>query len=133
MKKNILFLLTVISNIILINAQEAVPISSINDVSEGTLLFRNDETSSYEIIPNLHTDVNINIKGMVSHTSVDQMFVNDSTEPIEAIYVFPLPPNSAINNMVMIVEDRIIQGKIKEKQNIRAAPAKKGYNGKRSK
>ena len=65
MKKNILFLIIIITNIILINAQETVPISSINDVSEGTLLFRNDESSRYEIIPNLHTDVNINIKGMV--------------------------------------------------------------------
>ena len=132
MKKNILFLLTVISNIILINAQETVPISSINDVSEGTLLFRNDETSRYEIIPNLHTDVNINIKGMVSHTSVDQMFVNDSTEPIEAIYVFPLPPNSAINNMVMIVEDRIIQGKIKEKQEAKKQYEKAKKRGQRA-
>ena len=89
MKKTILFLLTIIINIILINAQETVPLASINDVSEGTLLFRNDESSRYEIIPNLHTAVDINIKGMVSHTSVDQMFVNDSTEPVEAIYVFP--------------------------------------------
>jgi len=80
------------------------------------MLFRNDETSQYEIIPNLHTDVKINIDGIVSHTSVDQMFVNDSTEPIEAVYVFPLPPNSAINNMVMLIEDRVIQGIVKEKQ-----------------
>ena len=53
MKKTILFLIIIITNIILINAQETVPISSINDVSEGTLLFRNDESSRYEIIPNL--------------------------------------------------------------------------------
>ena len=132
MKKTILFLLTIITNLILLNAQETVPISSINDVSEGTLLFRNDETSRYEIIPNLHTDVNINIKGMVSHATVDQMFVNDSTEPIEAIYVFPLPPNSAINNMVMIVEDRIIQGEIKEKKEAKKQYEKAKQKGKRA-
>ena len=59
---------------------------------------------------------------MVSSTTVDQTFTNDSSEPIEAIYVFPLPPNSAVNNMTMIIGDRVIQGIMKEKM-----AAKKTY------
>ena len=74
-----------------------------NDIKEGTLLERSDTEGYYNIIPNLHTNVHIDVKGMVSNTTVDQVFTNDSNEPIEAIYVFPLPPNAAVNHMTMII------------------------------
>ena len=75
----------------------------LNDVKEGTLLEKSDTEGYYNIIPNLHTNVHIDVKGMVSNTTVDQMFTNNSSEPIEAIYVFPLPPNAAVNHMTMII------------------------------
>ena len=68
-------------NLIIIISQifflfSAVPINSPNDVSEGSLLIKNEENNQYQLVPNLNTDVHINIKGMVAHSRVDQMFVN---------------------------------------------------------
>ena len=110
----------------------AVPINSLNDVSEGSLLIKNEENNQYQLVPNLNTDVHINIKGMVAHSRVDQMFVNSTSDPIEAVYVFPLPPNSAINNMVMIVGNRTIQGIIKEKKSAKKTYEKAKKDGKRA-
>ena len=91
-----------------------------------------DDTGSYEILPNLNTLVNINIDGMVSTTTVDQVFTNTSADPIEAIYVFPLPTNAAVNDMKMIINDRFIQGKIQEKQEARETYEKAKKEGKRA-
>ncbi|MGL5192998.1 MAG: VIT domain-containing protein, partial [Chroococcales cyanobacterium] len=38
-----------------------------------------------------HTDVNARIDGNVSQVAVTQRFQNPFNEPLEAIYVFPLP------------------------------------------
>ena len=87
-----------------------------SDINQGTLVRNIDETDQYEILPNLKTNVNIQIDGMVTTTTVDQVFTNDSDEPMEAIYVFPLPLDAAVNDMKMIINDRFIQGIIKEKE-----------------
>ena len=112
MLKLIVLMLMCLSNVF---ASKSVEIKSINDVKEGSFLVRNENGDRYKIIPTVNTSVSIDIKGMVSSTTVDQTFTNDSSEPIEAIYVFPLPPNSAVNNMTMIIGDRVIQGIMKEK------------------
>ena len=104
----------------------------LSDINEGTLVRKIDDTGSYEILPNLNTLVNINIDGMVSTTTVDQVFTNTSADPIEAIYVFPLPTNAAVNDMKMIINDRFIQGKIQEKQEARETYEKAKKEGKRA-
>ena len=119
MLKLIVLMLMCLSSVF---ASKSVEIKSINDVKEGSFLVRNENGDRYKIIPTVNTSVSIDIKGMVSSTTVDQTFTNDSSEPIEAIYVFPLPPNSAVNNMTMIIGDRVIQGIMKEKM-----AAKKTY------
>ena len=130
MKK--IFLVIIITQIKLVFSMNAIPLNSINEVNEGTLLYKNEEKNQYEIIPNLNTNVKINIDGMVTHVTVDQMFTNKSSEPIEAIYVFPLPPNSAINDMMMIIDGRIIQGTIKEKEDAKKTYEKAKKEGKRT-
>ena len=112
--------------------QHAFPKIKINDIKEGTLLSEADENGYRNIIPNLHTKVHIDIKGMVSSTTVDQVFTNDSSEPIEAIYVFPLPDNAAVNHMTMIIDDRLIEGKIKEKEEAKKIYKEAKIEGKRA-
>ena len=83
------------------NNKVEYPKVKIDDIKEGSLLRKIDSDGYYDIIPNLHTNVHIDVKGMVSNTTVDQVFTNDSSEPIEAIYVFPLPVNAAVWRCVM--------------------------------
>jgi Ca-activated chloride channel family protein len=69
--------------------------------------------------PLKHTDVASDIVGFVARTTVKQIFHNPLDKKIEAIYVFPLPQDAAVDDMVMIVGDRRVIGQIKERQEAR--------------
>ena len=63
-----------------------------------------------------HTDVEGWIVGDIAHVRVTQRFGNPYDDPIEAVYVFPLPQNSAVNDMLMQIGQRTIRGVIKERE-----------------
>src|SRR5690606_5977926 len=67
-------------------------------------------------IPLQHTDVNARIDGYIGTVSVTQQFVNPFAEKIEAVYVFPLPENAAVNEFLMTIGDRTIRGIIRERE-----------------
>src|SRR4051812_21248408 len=71
--------------------------------------------------PLKHTDVIANIAGFVGRTRVKQTFHNPLNEKIEAVYVFPLPDEAAVDEMVMTVGDRRIVGQVKQREEARQA------------
>jgi Ca-activated chloride channel family protein len=108
------------------------PVVKLNDIKEGTMVRKIGETGLYEVLPKLNTAVNISIEGMVATATVDQVFTNTAEIPIEAVYVFPLPQNAAIYDMKMLVNDRLIQGLIKERKEAKATYEKAKKQGKRA-
>ena len=66
--------------------------------------------------PLQHTDVDADIAGYITRVHVRQTFTNPLDRKIEAVYVFPLPQDSAVDDMVMIIGDRRIVGKVQEKK-----------------
>lgn len=70
-------------------------------------------------VPLKHTDIKAEISGFVARVSVTQEFENDLPDAIEAIYVFPLPHDGAVDGMLMRVGDREIQAVIKERNEAR--------------
>lgn len=95
----------------------------IQEIKAGTLVRKISGTNEYELIPQIETDVTIDIQGMVSSTIMDQIYINNSDKPIEAMYVFPLNHHAAIHDMYFIIDNRIVKSKIEEKKE-----AKKQYN-----
>lgn len=67
-------------------------------------------------LPLKHTDVKGQISGYIATVNVIQQFHNPYGEKIEAIYLFPLPQNAAINEFIMIIGDRKIRGIIRERE-----------------
>ncbi|GAB4295417.1 MAG: hypothetical protein Kow0090_10340 [Myxococcota bacterium] len=67
-------------------------------------------------LPLKHTSVSAEIAGFVSSVTVTQHFQNPHDEPIEAVYVFPLPQNGAVDDMTMIIGERRIKGVIKKRE-----------------
>lgn len=61
-------------------------------------------------VPLKRTEVNASIVGAISTVEVTQQFVNPFSNKIEAVYVFPLPENAAVNEFIMTVGDRHIHG-----------------------
>ena len=62
-----------------------------------------------------HTAIDAEISGTIARVSVTQQFHNPFPEIIEAVYVFPLPEDSAVDEMEMKVGERVIKGLIKER------------------
>ena len=66
--------------------------------------------------PLTHTDVQIEVSGFVARTRVEQRFENPHRSPIEAVYVFPLPGDAAVRDMVLRVGDRRVRADIQRRQ-----------------
>lgn len=82
------------------------------DITEGTLLASGKKGKALGECPLKNTAVRIDISGFVARVRVVQEFQNDFSEPIEAVYIFPLSQNSAVDNMTMTIGERVVRGKI---------------------
>ncbi|MHC4593836.1 MAG: VIT domain-containing protein [Planctomycetota bacterium] len=67
-------------------------------------------------LPLKHTDVKGQISGYIATVQVTQQFHNPYDEKIEAVYVFPLPQNAAVNEFIMVIGERRIRGIIRERK-----------------
>lgn len=88
----------------------------------GALMARRagDEAGREVPMPLRHTEVEAAVSGYVARVSVVQQYRNPFDEKVEAIYVFPLPSNSAVNEFVMTVGERKIRGIIREREEAEA-------------
>lgn len=88
----------------------------LDDVGHGGLLFRTEQADLFLPAPELETDVEIDINGMVARATVRQRFYNPTDKWLEGVYVFPLPERAAVDRLRMRIGERFIEGKIEEKQ-----------------
>lgn len=86
------------------------------DLGEGSMQVSG---GAERILPLKHTGVEAEISGFVAEVLVTQVFANDSEQPLEAVYVFPLPENAAVNAMEIAVGGRTIKGQIKKREEAR--------------
>lgn len=66
--------------------------------------------------PLQHTDVQANVAGNVARVEVTQRFENPFTTALEAVYIFPLPDEAAVDELLIQIGDRTIRGSIKPRQ-----------------
>lgn len=70
-------------------------------------------------LPLRHTDVRASITGLVAEVEVRQTYENTHAEAIEAVYTFPLPENSAVRDMEIVIGDRTIKAEIMKREQAR--------------
>lgn len=83
-------------------------------------------------IPRLRTDVQMQVNGLVARVRVKQRFQNPSPEWVEAVYAFPLPQDSAVDHLRMVVGERVIEGQIKPRAEARKVYREARAVGKRA-
>lgn len=66
-----------------------------------------------------HTTVEATLSGFVSSVTVTQEFENPFAAPVEALYVFPLPDNAAVDAMTLETGSRVIRARIETRQTAR--------------
>ncbi|MGL4499531.1 MAG: VIT domain-containing protein [Planktothrix sp.] len=67
-------------------------------------------------LPLKHTNVNAKIAGNLSRVEVTQSFENPFSTTLEAVYIFPLPDEAAVDEMLIKIGDRILKGNIKKRE-----------------
>jgi len=88
------------------------------DVTQGALRVVKEDGSVVEC-PLRHTDVKAEVSGFIARVKVTQTFYNPTNEKVEAVYVFPLPHESAVDDMTMVIGERKIVGLIKRRDEAR--------------
>jgi len=64
-------------------------------------------------------DVRAAITGLASSIQLTQGFRNPHDEPLEATYIFPLPPRAAVTALRMEADGRVVEGLLKERAEAR--------------
>ncbi|MDR2310320.1 MAG: marine proteobacterial sortase target protein [Brucellaceae bacterium] len=103
-----------------------------NAVQSGSLLLQSGEAGQYVEAPRLATDFNIDVSGPTARARLSQVFENPTNNWVEGLYVFPLPDDSAVYSLKMIVGDRVIVADIKEKKAAREIYEKAKSEGKKA-
>ena len=91
------------------------PAQSTDDIPGSGALMTTIDTKEVPM-PLKHTDVHASVSGYIGSVEVVQQFHNPYSSKIEAVYVFPLPHNAAVNEFIMTIGDRRIRGIIRERK-----------------
>src|SRR5437879_12440068 len=87
--------------------------------TEGSLFAVDKTGKDLGACPLRSTAVKAEISGFLARVRVKQEFENSYSEPIEAVYTFPLSQNGAVDDMTMTIGDRVIRGKIMKREEAR--------------
>lgn len=98
---------------------EIVTLQPSSNVTSGQLDAMDKTGKAIGQCPLKHTSVKADVSGFVARVDVVQEFVNPLNEKIEAVYVFPLPQDAAVDRMEMTVGDRTIRGEVKTREEAR--------------
>ena len=103
-------------------AVEPVLEPDLNGLQSGHMLLQDQGTGQY--IPAIiqSSKVHFDISGMVATVTLEQSFRNDTDRWLEGVYAFPLADNAAVRYLEMVIGERRIIGKVREK-----AAARKVY------
>ena len=92
------------------------PRPAMTEEQSGTLLLKSAKDADPIDALRVATTIRATVIGNVARVYVTQKFMNPGSEWVEGLYVFPLPPESAVDELTMQVGDRQLHGDIKEKQ-----------------
>ncbi len=106
--------------------------SSTQYSSVGELELQSDDGALQTPALLFNTKVSGHIEGLVVALTLEQVFKNPSDQWLHGRYVFPLPPTAAIDSLTIQIGDRVIQGRIQEKEQAKQTFAKAQREGKRA-
>jgi Ca-activated chloride channel family protein len=100
-----------------VRPQLATPVNPSEDPATGEL--RVQQGHRLLALPLTEVAFDTIVRGTVADTEVRQVFENPFDEPIEAVYVFPLPHDAAVDDYAIEVGDRTITGVMKTRADAR--------------
>ncbi|CAF2933261.1 unnamed protein product [Rotaria sp. Silwood2] len=74
------------------------------------------QQSARQYVPLKQVSIEAYIKSFAADVTIKQIFCNDDTIPIEAVYCFPIEEQAAIYSFIAQIDDREIVAQLKEKK-----------------
>ncbi|WP_432463389.1 marine proteobacterial sortase target protein [Agarivorans sp. QJM3NY_33] len=81
----------------------------------GQLRYIDQNGQAQRSLP-LHSDVSMTVSGLTNRVTLTQTFINESEQWINGQYLFPLPNEAAVDQLQLVVGDRVIEGQVQAKQ-----------------
>ncbi|MFT5352825.1 MAG: Ca-activated chloride channel family protein [Polyangiales bacterium] len=96
------------------------PVEEDERPSEGTMQLDEDARAG-EVpgFPLTGTRVTARVDGFITRVEVEQTFTNPYDRPVEAVYLFPLPDDAAVDAMELRNGDRVIRAQIRRRRDAR--------------
>lgn len=86
------------------------------DRTASPYLYVQSDDPGADRVPLKETSAEIDIAGVIAHVKVKQVYQNEGSRPLEAIYVFPGSTRAAVFGMRMKIGERTIVAKIERKE-----------------
>ena len=86
----------------------------------GTLMLHGIKATTAMPAVRLGTDMDVTVSGSVARVRVTQVFRNTSDQWMEAVYLYPLPEDGAVDGLKMVVGQRVIVGRIERRDTAKA-------------
>ena len=99
-------------------AEPGEPNESIEWANAGQLHFSSDKGAQVKA-PSVSIDASFNITGLVNRVTIKQVFKNPSNSWVEGIYTFPLPENTSVDAMKIMIGGREVIGEIRKRDEAR--------------
>jgi Ca-activated chloride channel homolog len=114
-------LLATIAFLNLITATLPVQAETVEEADKtlSPYFFIKSDDPTVDRLPLKATVVKANITGVIADVVVTQHYRNEGTRPLEARYVFPASSHAAVYGLQMHIGDRVIEAKIRERQQAR--------------
>jgi Ca-activated chloride channel family protein len=81
--------------------------------------FVNSDNPDTDRLPLKSTSASVNISGVIADVLVTQVYKNEGKNPLETIYIFPASTRAAVYGMKMTIGKRVIEAKIKKRDEAR--------------
>lgn len=105
-----------------------------NALPAGLNSLENDDASLQQYISAKlsSTQADIKITGPIARTRLTQVFTNPSNTVSSGVYVFPLPQDASVDQLLMTIGERKIEGVIKPKELAKKMFVEAQFSGKRA-
>ena len=93
--------------------------SSVADRTLAPFFFVDTDDPSVDQLPLKSVAAQVHIAGVIADVTIEQVYRNEGTRPLEAIYIFPASTRAAVYGMVMHTGAREIIAEIREREQAR--------------
>ncbi|MCE2449008.1 MAG: VWA domain-containing protein [Candidatus Latescibacteria bacterium] len=93
--------------------------SSTADRTLAPFFFVDTDDPSVDQLPLKSVAAEVHIAGVIADVTIEQVYRNEGTRPLEAIYIFPASTRAAVYGMVMHTGDREIIAEIRDREEAR--------------